>query len=78
MGWVGGGRGGGLVGWGARVSDFFFTQYKNVKKKFFGGLRGGGVAGGGGLGGEVDGWTDEQPKPICPFNFFEVGGTTIH
>ena len=28
-----------------------------------------------GVGGGVDGWTEEQAqKQICPFNFFEVGG----
>ena len=35
--------------------------------------------GGGGGGARVsDGWTDEQAKPICPFNFFEVGGITMN
>ena len=24
---------------------------------------------------QMDGWTD---KPICPFNFFKVGGITMH
>ena len=28
--------------------------------------------------GGLDGQTDEQAKPICPFNFFEVGGITIN
>ena len=32
-----------------------------------------------GEGGGIDGWTDEQAhKPICSFNFFEVGGMTMH
>ena len=39
-------------------------------KIFFGGR------GGGGMG--VDGRTDEQAKPICPLNFFEVGVITMH
>ena len=40
---------------------------------------GGGVAWLGEVnGGGVDGWTDELLKPICPFNFLEVGGITMH
>ena len=30
-----------------------------------------------GGGGVMEGQTN-RPKPICPFNFFEVGGITIH
>ena len=40
-----------------------FTKNANLKKK---------LGGGGG-----DKWTD-RPKPISPFNFFEVGGITMH
>ena len=38
------------------------------------GMRGGG----GGAGG--DGWTDKQAQTnlLCPFNFFKVGGITMH
>ena len=28
-------------------------------------------------GGVMDGQTN-RPKPICPFNFFEAGGITMH
>ena len=45
-------------------------------KKFLGGGGGGGGAGGEG-GGQMDGQSN-RPKPIRPFNFFEVGGITMH
>ena len=45
----------------------FFTKVLNQKKKKKGG-------GGRGL---MDGQTN-RPKPIRPFNFFEVGGITMH
>ena len=67
--------------------NFFYNESKFQKKKkkhfFMGG-------GGGGEGARVsdffykepnlgiDGQTDEQAKPFCPFNFFEVGGITMH
>ena len=65
---MGGGRG------GARVSDFFHKESKSKKN------------GGGAL---VFGWGDRvggllmdeqsnRPKPICPFNLFEVGDITMH
>ena len=47
----------------------FFTTNPNLKKDFFF------FFGGGGEG--MDGQTN-RPKPICPFNFFEVGGITMH
>ena len=59
---------------------FFFTMKPNKKKHkkiniyyfFFWG--GGGGEEGRGMGeGEMDGQTN-SPKPIYPFNFFEVGG----
>ena len=70
------------MGVGARVSDFFFTQNPNLKKKkfFF-------FVGGGGGGGEVGcvwrcRWMDRRTGPNqfapSPFNFFEVGGITMH
>ena len=76
---------GGWGGVGAGVSEFFFTKNPNLKKKkkkknfffifFF--LGGGGAVGWGVGEGLVDGQTD-MPKLICPFNFFEVGGITMH
>ena len=54
---------------------FFHTESKSKKKFFF--FFGGGGGGGGWEGGGVDGWTDEQAQPICPF-FFEVGSITMH
>ena len=53
----------------------FFTKNPNLNYLFGGcglGVWGGGV-GWGGLGR----WTN-RPIPICPFNFFEVGGTTMN
>ena len=57
-------------GRGARVSDFFFTNKSNLKKTF------GGGAGGLGRGR----WMDRRtgPNQNCSFNFFEVGGITMH
>ena len=54
---------------------FFYNESKSKKKIFFGGGGGGGGREGGR--GEVDGQMN-RPKPICPFNFFEVGGITIN
>ena len=66
---------------------FVFTKNPNLKKEFFfffffffggGGGGGGGVGGVRGVGeGYMDGQTN-RPKPICPFNFFEVGGIRMH
>ena len=65
---------------------FYYKESKESKskkkKKFDGGWVGGGrgcwglwgAVGGGG----VDGRTENRLKPICPFNFFEVGGITMH
>ena len=57
-------------GGGATVGDFF-TKNPNLKSKnnFWGG------------GERGDRGTDvktNRPKSICPFNFFEVGGITMH
>ena len=54
---------------GARVSDIF-TKNPYLKKIFFGGGEGVGIG--------VDGRTDEQAQPICPFNLSEVEGITVH
>ena len=53
-------------GGGARVSDFF-TKNPNLKGKnfFFFGV------------GYMDGQTN-RPKPICPFNCFDIGGITMN
>ena len=55
-----------------------FVYYESKFKIFFCFffLRGGCGRGrrGGGL---TDGQT-YRPKPICPFNFFDVGGVTMH
>ena len=48
----------------------YFTKNPNLKKIW--------GAGGGGGGGGVDGWSGEQAKQICPFNFFQDGGITMH
>ena len=53
--------------------NFFYRESKSKKKNYF--FLGGG--GGDGEGGLMDGYTN-RPKPICPFNFFEVGGITMH
>ena len=55
--------GGGGIGdaWGARVSEFFFTKDPNLKDRFF--LGGGERVG---VGGGVDGWTDEQAQTDLP------------
>ena len=71
----------------------FFTKNPNLKKNvcfcfflFFAGWgvegRGGGGLGGVGRGegggqGSMDGQRN-KPKPICPFNFFEVGVITMN
>ena len=76
------------MGGGSGVNDFFYYEPKfKIKKHFF--ERGGG---GGGEGGgarvsdffftknpnfKKNGQTN-RPNPICPFNFFEVGGMTMH
>ena len=87
------GGGGGEDGWTDEHSTFQPTNFfhkeskfkKRRKKNFF--LRGvgegcggvvGGMVGSEVNGGGVDGWTDELLKPICPFNFLEVGGITMH
>ena len=49
----------------AGVSELFF--YYESKFFFFC------CRGGGGGGRQMN-----RPKPICPFNFFEVGGITVH
>ena len=59
----------------------FLTKNPNPKTIFFFGGGSGvgwGAGWGGGVGEGIDGWTDEQAKPICPFNFFEVRGITNH
>ena len=61
----------GRGGWrGARVSDFFHKESKSKKKIvfFWGGGEGGrpGLGGGWGVGGRVDGWTDEQAQTNLP------------
>ena len=50
---------------------FFYKESKSKKR--------GGDGRGEGETGErkMDGQT-HRPKPICPFNFFEVGGITMH
>ena len=52
---------------------FFHKESKSKKKSFLFFFFWGGE------GGEeyMDGQTN-RPKPICPFNFFEVGGITMH
>ena len=59
---------------GPEFVNYFHKESKPKKNRnfFLGGVVLGGWGGWGG-GGE-DGWTDEMPKPIRPFNFFEVGG----
>ena len=61
---MGGGGGG---GGGARVSVFFYTQNLNLKKKniFFCFL---------GVGGGVDGWTDEQAQTNLPLQLLQSWG----
>ena len=66
----------------------FFTKNPNLKKMFVflfffsagwgveGGLGGVGRGQGGGQG-SMDGQRN-KPKPICPFNFFEVGVITMN
>ena len=71
--------------------EFFKLKIKNFF--FFVGGGGGGGGGGGegarvsvvvfflqkkGGGAEVNGWTDKQAQSNLPFNFFEVGGITMH
>ena len=73
--WGGGGGVGGGTAWGARVSDFFYKESKSNKNFFLGGVDG--VWGGGrevwwGGGVLLEGQTN-RPKPICPFNVFQVG-----
>ena len=73
LSWLGGGGGGrgGRGRWrGARVSDFFHKESKSKKKLFF--FWGGRGWGGWGVGGRVDGWTDEQAQTNFAFNFFDV------
>ena len=60
----GGGEGGGEERGGARVSEFFYKESKSII--FFWG----------GVAWRIDGQTN-RPKPICPFNFFEVGGKSM-
>ena len=49
----------------------FLTKNPNLKKKIIGGGGGGGWGGGR--------WTDsKQAQTNLPFNFFEVGGITMH
>ena len=56
----------------------FFTQNPNLKKNWGSGARWGAGVGDRCVWDGTDGWTYEQAKPICPFNFFEVGGITMH
>ena len=53
--------------------NFFHKESKYKRKKNCGG---GGLGGGRGEG-KMDGQTN-KPKPICLFNFFKVGGITMH
>ena len=74
---------------GRQPTDLHFFHKESQSKKnvfffiffyFLGGLGGGGGGGGGrGEGGQVsmDGQRN-KPKPICPFNFFEVGVITMN
>ena len=61
-----------------------FTKYPNLKNFFFfffsfcfvmfeWGVGGGRE----GVRGLMEGQTN-RPKPLCPFNFFEIGGMTMH
>ena len=60
-------------------TNFFHKESKSKKKKNFFFQVGGVCLGGASRGGEgVHGWTDKQAKPICPFNFFQVGSITMH
>ena len=55
--------------------NFYYYEFKLIKKNCFSGVGGwGGEVGGGG---KMDGQTN-RPKPICPFNFFKAGGITMH
>ena len=67
---------------------FFFTKNPDLIKKLFfflgggggGGWRGGAFGGLRGAGGgrwKMDGQRN-SPKPICPFNFFEVGNALMY
>ena len=56
------------------MNCFFHKESKSKIFFFFGG--GGGGRFGGGVG-RMDGQSN-RPKPICPFNFFEVGDITMH
>ena len=77
----------------ASVSEFVLQRIQILKKKRGGGGGGTAERGSGrgielvkfffhkdskSKGGGVDGLTDkQQAKPICPFNFYEVGGITM-
>ena len=87
----GGGGEGGLVNF---VNyEFFKFKIKKYIFFFCGGGDGGGDGEGEGArvsvvvffflqkkggGAEVNGWTDKQAQSSLPFNFFEVGGITMH
>ena len=59
----------------ARVSGFSFTKNSYLKK--IGGCGGRGARGRGCVRWLMEGQM-KRPKPVCPFNFFEVGGITMH
>ena len=77
-GGVGGGRrGDGCVCWGV---DGWIDEQAQTKLPLQLLRRGGmgwGRGGVEGVGGKMDGQMN-RPKPICPFNFFEVWGITMH
>ena len=58
-------------GAGAKIIDFFFTKNPNVKKKHFLGWEWGKGAG---LGGVLDGWTDEQAQTNLLLQFLRSWG----
>ena len=51
-----------MGGGGARLSEFLYIESKSRKKKIF-------------VGGNRQ---RNRPKPICPFNFFEIGSITMN
>ena len=61
-----------LSGGGSRLTKFFSTKIPNLKKFFF--FFGGGGGGGVGVGGGVDGWTDEQARSNLPLQLLRSWG----